>query len=126
MNDTALSSDAVTAGIRAAYDAVDYDCTADPQSHPDRLRTVARMFGVDAPPLATARVLEVGCGDGSNLIPVADAFPQRPSQRGIEVVKLFLEPVPLGRIDDDLESFVGGLTRQEAHQIAVSLVTIAT
>ncbi len=68
-------TDAVTTGIQAAYDAVDYDCTAYPQSHPDRLRTVARMFGVDAPALTSARVLEVGCGDGSNLIPVADAFP---------------------------------------------------
>lgn len=68
-------TDAVTTGIKAAYDAVDYDCTAYPQSHPDRLRTVARMFGVDAPPLAEANVLEVGCGDGSNLIPIADAFP---------------------------------------------------
>ncbi|MEP7062252.1 MAG: class I SAM-dependent methyltransferase [Betaproteobacteria bacterium] len=69
-------ADAVTTGIKAAYDAIDYDCTSYPQSHPDRLRTVAQMFGVDAPPVATARVLEIGCGDGSNLIPVADAFPQ--------------------------------------------------
>jgi SAM-dependent methyltransferase len=69
-------TDAVTTGIKAAYDAIDYDCTSYPQSHPDRLRTVAQMFGVDAPPVATARVLEIGCGDGSNLIPVADAFPQ--------------------------------------------------
>ncbi|HEV8501523.1 MAG TPA: class I SAM-dependent methyltransferase [Casimicrobiaceae bacterium] len=68
--------DAATLVIRAAYDAVDYDCTAYPQSHPDRLRTIARVFGVDAPPVATARVLEVGCGDGSNVIPIADAFPQ--------------------------------------------------
>lgn len=76
MNDPQISNDTVTTGIKAAYDAVDYECTAYPQSHPDRLRTVARMFGVDAPPVATARVLEVGCGDGSNLIPVADAYPQ--------------------------------------------------
>ncbi len=68
--------DAVTSGIKAAYDAIDYDCTSYPQSHPDRLNTVARMFGVDAPPVAHARVLEVGCGDGANLIPVAAAYPQ--------------------------------------------------
>jgi SAM-dependent methyltransferase len=69
-------TDAVTDAIKVAYDAIDYDCTAYPQSHPDRLRTVAQMFGVDAPPVATARVLEIGCGDGSNLIPIADAFPR--------------------------------------------------
>ena len=51
-------TDAVTDAIKVAYDAIDYDCTAYPQSHPDRLRTVAQMFGVDAPPVATARVLE--------------------------------------------------------------------
>ncbi|MEO8847394.1 MAG: methyltransferase regulatory domain-containing protein [Casimicrobiaceae bacterium] len=77
MNDSLFpDDDAVTTGIRAAYDAIDYDCTSYPQSHPDRLNTVSQMFGIDAPPVATARVLEIGCGDGSNLIPVADAFPQ--------------------------------------------------
>ena len=76
MNDLQFSTDTVTAGIKAAYDAVDYECTAYPQSHPDRLRSVARMFGVDAPPVSTARVLEIGCGDGSNLIPLADLYPQ--------------------------------------------------
>jgi SAM-dependent methyltransferase len=68
--------DIATVGIKAAYDAVDYDCTAYPHSHPDRLRTVAHLFGVDAPPLSQARVLEVGCGDGSNLIPLAEIYPQ--------------------------------------------------
>jgi len=75
MNDRE-AADTVTTGIKAAYDAIDYDCTSYPQSHPDRLRTVARIFGVDAPPVANARVLEIGCGDGSNLIPVAAAYPR--------------------------------------------------
>jgi SAM-dependent methyltransferase len=70
------AGDAATDAIRAAYDAVDYDCTAYPLSHPERLCTVARLFGVDAPPLDGARVLEVGCGDGTNLLPVADAYPR--------------------------------------------------
>jgi SAM-dependent methyltransferase len=105
VNDTALSSDAVTAGIRAAYDAVDYDCTAYPQSHPDRLRTVARMFGVDAPPVATARVLEIGCGDGANLIPVADAFPQATfigcdlAPRAIDTGKALIAAAGLGNVE---------------------------
>lgn len=68
--------DPATLVIRAAYDAVDYECTAYPLTHPDRLRTIARLFGVDAPPLDGARVLEVGCGDGTNLLPLADAYPQ--------------------------------------------------
>jgi SAM-dependent methyltransferase len=74
MNDIRMG-DAATEAIKAAYDAVDYDCTAYPLSHPERLCTVARLFGIDAPSLDGARVLEVGCGDGTNLLPVADAFP---------------------------------------------------
>lgn len=72
----ASSADAATDSIKAAYDAIDYDCTAYPLTHPDRLHTIAQLFGVDAPPLDGARVLEVGCGDGTNLLPLADAYPR--------------------------------------------------
>jgi SAM-dependent methyltransferase len=72
----ATGADAATDSIRAAYDAIDYDCTAYPLTHPDRLRTIAQLFGVDAPPLDGARVLEVGCGDGTNLLPLADSYAQ--------------------------------------------------
>ncbi len=72
----ALAADVATDSIKAAYDAVDYDCTAYPLTHPDRLRTIAQLFGVDAPALDGARVLEVGCGDGTNLLPLADSYAQ--------------------------------------------------
>jgi methyltransferase-like protein/SAM-dependent methyltransferase len=36
---------------------------------------MARLFGVPAASPATARVLELGCGTGANLLPMADAFP---------------------------------------------------
>jgi SAM-dependent methyltransferase len=42
-----------------------------PQTHPDRLATVARLHGIAAPPPERCRVLELGCGDGGNLIPMA-------------------------------------------------------
>lgn len=42
-----------------------------PQTHPDRLATVARLHGVPAAPPDGCRVLELGCGDGGNLIPMA-------------------------------------------------------
>ena len=67
--------DDATLRIRAAYDAVDYDCSAYPASHPDRLATVATLLGVEPPALSTCRVLEIGCGDGTNIIPVAAAWP---------------------------------------------------
>jgi SAM-dependent methyltransferase/methyltransferase-like protein len=68
-------NDDATLRIKAAYDAVDYQCSAYPSSHPDRLATVATLLGVNPPALATSRVLEIGCADGSNIIPIAAAWP---------------------------------------------------
>ncbi len=58
-----------------AYDQVSYASRAFPQTHPDRLATLAALFGLQPPPVAKCRVLELGCGDGSNLIPMAYGLP---------------------------------------------------
>jgi SAM-dependent methyltransferase len=47
-----------------------------PQAHPDRLATMGRLFGLETPPLETCRVLELGCGEGGNLIPAAFSLPR--------------------------------------------------
>ena len=59
-----------------AYDLVRYRSVALPQLHPDRLATHARLFGLDPAPVEACRVLEVGCGDGANLLPMAAALPE--------------------------------------------------
>ena len=59
----------------AAYDAVAYPGFAYPQAHPVRLATNATLRGLQPPDVATARVLELGCGDGGHLIPIAAAYP---------------------------------------------------
>jgi methyltransferase-like protein len=46
-----------------------------PQSHPDRLATIGSLHGLPAPPPERCRVLELGCGDGGNLIPMAYVLP---------------------------------------------------
>ena len=60
----------------AKYEAIAYDALPHPVTHPSHLAAVAAMFGVDAPVVATARVLEVGCSDGTNLLPMAASLPQ--------------------------------------------------
>ena len=59
----------------AEYDRFPYDSNPFPQSHPQRLAALGRLFGVDAPDVKTARVLELGCASGGNLLPLAYYMP---------------------------------------------------
>jgi SAM-dependent methyltransferase len=59
----------------SAYDAVPYLGHPFAQTHPDRLATLATLFGLEPPPVERCRVLELGCGDGGNLIPMALGLP---------------------------------------------------
>lgn len=53
------------------YDRVLYRGLPFGQTHPDRLATLATLFGMEPAPVDRCRVLEIGCGDGGNLIPMA-------------------------------------------------------
>jgi len=64
-----------SAAITDSYEAVAYDARPNPSSHPDHVAAIATMFGLDAPDVSRARVLEVGCSDGANLLPVAATLP---------------------------------------------------
>ena len=57
------------------YDLQPYASHAFAQTAPARLAAVARLFGLPAAPVATARVLELGCSSGGNLVPLAERFP---------------------------------------------------
>jgi cyclopropane fatty-acyl-phospholipid synthase-like methyltransferase len=61
--------------MTTVYDVVRYPGHAFPQTHPDRLAALAVLFGLDAPPPAGCRLLEIGCGDGGNLLPMAVGLP---------------------------------------------------
>jgi len=63
-------------------------------THPDRLAAVATLLGMEPAPVTRCRVLEVGCGDGSNLIPMAFGLPQS-EFTGID---LAAEPIAAGRV----------------------------
>jgi SAM-dependent methyltransferase len=61
--------------LEKAYNDVAYTSFPNPASHPDRLAMVATLLGLEAAPVATCRVLELACGDGINLVPVAATLP---------------------------------------------------
>ena len=57
------------------YDELPYLNYAFPQTHPDRLATLGRLFGLQPPELDSCRVLELGCASGANIIPMALGLP---------------------------------------------------
>lgn len=58
-----------------AYEEVAYVGRPNRKSHPDRMATIATLLGMDPPPPSSCRVLEVACGDGGNLVPMAASLP---------------------------------------------------
>ncbi len=58
------------------YDEVPYPAASFPQTHPVKLATMARFFGLTPADPAQCRLLELGSADGSNILPLAQAYPQ--------------------------------------------------
>jgi SAM-dependent methyltransferase len=56
---------------RQAYDNQPYLSLPFPHCAPERIAAIAHLFGLSTPDPATARVLELGCAAGGNLIPYA-------------------------------------------------------
>jgi SAM-dependent methyltransferase len=62
--------------VNNPYDRVAYRTLPRRQTHPDRLAAIARFFGMNPAPPAACRVLEIGCGNGGNLIPLGYYLPE--------------------------------------------------
>ncbi len=104
-----------------AYDIFPYASAIYAQTHPDRLAMLATLHGLQPCRLPKASVLELGCGDGLNLVAMALALPEAtftgidlasmPIARGREtVLRLGLRNVELAARDilqlpDDLGQF---------------------
>ncbi len=67
----ALDLDRTTADGRAFYASQPYAV-----SHPDRLATVATLAGMEPASPLGCRLLELGCADGGNIIPLAEIPPE--------------------------------------------------
>lgn len=92
------------------YDEIPYTSYPFAQTHPNRLATLATLHGMQPAPLTNCRVLEVGCGDGANLIPMALGFPDshfvgfdlaaKPVERGQQIIaELGLANIELRQAD---------------------------
>ncbi len=57
------------------YDLIAYPGHSYSNTHPDNLASMAILHGLSPAPVERCRVLEIACGDGDNLIPMAYAIP---------------------------------------------------
>ncbi|SIO61751.1 regulatory domain of a methyltransferase-containing protein [Singulisphaera sp. GP187] len=57
------------------YDEIPYGDHFFPFTHPIHLATLGTLFGIDAPAVERCRVLELGCAEGGNLLPMALELP---------------------------------------------------
>ena len=111
------------------HDRIHYPGGAWEYSHPDRISANARMHGLRPAPVESCRVLELGCGAGGNLVPMACGLPgarflgidvaHRPLEIGRELAAaLGLANVELRRCDIlDLPADLGEFDYIIAHGV---------
>jgi methyltransferase-like protein/cyclopropane fatty-acyl-phospholipid synthase-like methyltransferase len=59
-----------------SYDELPYESYPYSQTHPANLRTIGVLFGMTPVPLENARILELGCAAGNNILPLAIDYPK--------------------------------------------------
>jgi methyltransferase-like protein/SAM-dependent methyltransferase len=104
-----------------SYDTLPYPPYSFPATHIGRLGAIGRLFGLQTADPAKARVLELGCGVGVNLLAMAQLFPDSDfvgvdaSEKQIECGRQALEDAgirnarliagDLSKIEEDLGKF---------------------
>ncbi len=70
-----IGVDAHNQTIADTYNEVPYQSKPFDQSRPERMAVMATLFGLNPPDITNARILELGCSAGGNVIPLAIHFP---------------------------------------------------
>lgn len=73
-----------------AYDETPYRSYPHAESRPDCLKTIGKLFGMNPSEVETARVLELGCAEGGNILPHAAKYP-RAQFVGVDLSKVQIE-----------------------------------
>lgn len=101
--------------IESDYNNKPYTSKAFSYSAPGHLRAAAHLYGMETVPLAQARVLELGCASGGNLLPFALAYPQA------QVVGVDLSPVQIRQGQQILSDL--GVTNLQLHALDLTRIT---
>ena len=65
----------MSSNVATSYEELPYDGQAFSVTHPDALAVAASLRGMSPAPVETCRILELGCANGGNLIPMAYSLP---------------------------------------------------
>ncbi len=76
--------------IGKSYDNIPYVSYPFEYTRPENLKSIALLFGVKAPKLETARILELGCAEGGSLFRFASTYPKSYTL-GVDLSKVEIE-----------------------------------
>lgn len=101
--------------IAGDYDNRPYLSKAFSYTAPGHLRAAAHLYGIETVPLKQARVLELGCAAGGNLLPFALAYPEA------TVVGVDLSPVQVAQGQEVVRDL--GLKNMQLHAMDLAQIT---
>ena len=119
----------MTVGNQSSYDEVPYESHSYPQSHPDRLAVIGKLFGMSPARVDRCRVLEMGCSSGGNIMSMAYQLPESQfigvdfSNRQVEIGHRAIHALGLKNIDirrasiSDIDSSFGKFDYIIAHGV---------
>jgi methyltransferase-like protein/SAM-dependent methyltransferase len=89
-----IGADAHNQAIAETYNEVPYQSKPFEQSRPEKMAVMATLFGLNPPDITRARILELGCSAGGNVIPLAMLQP------GIEALGVDISEVQIKQGQD--------------------------
>ncbi len=118
---TNLKTDVELTSQKTSYDDLPYANYSFSYASPEHIYTIAKIFGLNPAPVETAKVLDLGCGFGGNIIGFAGRYPKSHSV-GVDLSKtqiddgkkmvgalgldnIDLKHISIGDIDDSIGKF---------------------